>query len=50
VIELMWAAAYADGELSAHEQHVMRKIAGLLYVPDSTYIAAKMRAKAAAGA
>jgi uncharacterized tellurite resistance protein B-like protein len=50
VIELMWGAAYADGELSAHEQHIMRKVAGLLYVPDSVYIAAKMRAKAAAGA
>jgi uncharacterized tellurite resistance protein B-like protein len=50
VIELMWAAAYADGELSAHENHVMRKVAGLLYVGDSAYIAAKMRAKAAAGA
>lgn len=49
VVELMWTAAYADGELSAQEQHVMRKVAGLLYVPDSAYIAAKMRAKEAAG-
>jgi uncharacterized tellurite resistance protein B-like protein len=47
VIETMWIAAYADGELSAHEQHVMRKIAGLIYVGESAYIAAKMRAKAA---
>jgi uncharacterized tellurite resistance protein B-like protein len=49
VIELMWTVAYADGELSAQEQHIMRKVAGLLYMPDSGYIAAKMRAKAAAG-
>jgi uncharacterized tellurite resistance protein B-like protein len=49
VIELMWTAAYADGELSAHENHVMRKVAGLLYVGESAYIAAKMRAKSAAG-
>jgi uncharacterized tellurite resistance protein B-like protein len=48
VIELMWQAAYADAELSAHEQHVMRKIANLLYVPHSVYIAAKMRARDAA--
>ena len=27
VIELMWQVAYADAELSAHEQHVVRKIA-----------------------
>jgi uncharacterized tellurite resistance protein B-like protein len=48
VVETMWAAAYADGELSAHENHVMRKVADLLYVPHAEYIAAKMRAKAAA--
>jgi uncharacterized tellurite resistance protein B-like protein len=47
VIELMWHAAYADRELSAHELHLMRKIAGLLHIPDSVYIAAKMRAKEA---
>jgi uncharacterized tellurite resistance protein B-like protein len=40
--------AYADAALSAHELHLMRKVAGLLHVPDSAYIAAKMRAKAQA--
>jgi uncharacterized tellurite resistance protein B-like protein len=45
VIEHMWQVAYADAELSAWEQHLVRKIAALLHVPDSTYIAAKMRAK-----
>ena len=49
VVELMWEVAYADGTLSAHEQHVMRKIADLLYVSHGDYIAAKLRAKAAAG-
>jgi uncharacterized tellurite resistance protein B-like protein len=49
IVETMWAAAYADGELSAHEQHVMRKVADLLYVPQAAYIAAKMRAREAAG-
>jgi uncharacterized tellurite resistance protein B-like protein len=48
MIELMWQVAYADAELSAHELHLMRKVAGLLHVPDSAYIAAKMRAKAQA--
>lgn len=45
LIELLWRVAYADATLSAHEQHVVRKIADLLYVPHSAYIAAKMRAK-----
>jgi uncharacterized tellurite resistance protein B-like protein len=49
VIELMWQVAYADAELSAHEQHVVRKIADLLYVAHGAYIAAKLRARDAAG-
>jgi uncharacterized tellurite resistance protein B-like protein len=45
IIEHMWRVAYADTQLSAYEQHVIRKIADLLYVPHSAYIAAKMRAR-----
>ena len=45
IIELLWQAAYADARLSAHEQHVIRKIADLLYVSQSAYIAAKVRAQ-----
>jgi uncharacterized tellurite resistance protein B-like protein len=48
VIELMWQVAYADDALSAHEQHVLRKVAELLHVPHGDYIAAKMKARAAA--
>lgn len=50
VIELLWQVAYADDELSAHELHLMRKVAGLLHIPDSAYIAAKMRARDARAA
>lgn len=48
VIEHMWAVAYADAELSAWEQHLIRKVADLLYVSHGDYVAAKLRAKAAA--
>lgn len=48
VIEHMWQVAYADAELSAWERHLVRKIAALLHVPDSAYLAAKMRAKSRA--
>lgn len=48
VIELMWQVAYADGELAAHENHVMRRVAELLHVAHPDYIAAKMRARDAA--
>lgn len=50
LIELMWRAAYADAALSAHEQHLIRKIADLLYVSHPAYIAAKMRARDAVSA
>lgn len=49
VIELMWRVAYADSELSAHENHLLRKVADLLHVPHGEYIAAKLRAKAVGG-
>ena len=45
VLELMWRVAYADSVIDAHEQHLMRKIAALLHLPDSAYIAAKLRAR-----
>ena len=45
VIELMWRVAYADAELAAHENHVLRRIAELLHVTHGDYIAAKMRVR-----
>lgn len=49
VIEQLWRVALADAQLSAWEQHIVRKVADLLYVPHSVYIAAKLRAREAAG-
>jgi len=49
VIEAMWQVAYADGHLDVHENHVIRKVAGLLHVTHGEYIAAKMRAEEDAG-
>jgi len=48
VVELMWRIAYADAALSAHENHLMRRIGDLLYIPHGDYIAAKMRAQQSA--
>ena len=47
VIELMWRIAYSDASLSAHENHLMRKVADLLHITHGDYIAAKMRAQGA---
>ena len=49
IVELLWRVAYADSRLTTHEMHVVRKIADLLYVPHSAYIAAKMRAVGRSG-
>lgn len=49
VVELMWQVAYADAELSAHENHVLRRVGELLHVTHGDYIAAKIRAKGATG-
>lgn len=35
LIEMMWEIAFADGELSPYEAQLLRRIAGLLGVPDS---------------
>lgn len=50
VIELMWQVAYADGEISAHERHLMRRIADLLHVGHGDYVAAQRRAREASAA
>jgi uncharacterized tellurite resistance protein B-like protein len=34
LIEMLWEAAYADGELHDYEANLLRRIAGLLYVSD----------------
>lgn len=49
IVEAMWQVAMSDGHISAHENHLMRKIADLLYVGHADYIAAKQRARQAAG-
>lgn len=49
MLEHMWRVAYADGHLSAHERHVMWRIADLLHVPQGAYVHARMRAQQAAG-
>ena len=49
IVELMWRVAYADGRLSADENHLMRKIGELLYIPHGAYVAAKLRAREAVG-
>lgn len=34
IIEMMWEVAYADGVLHDYEAHLVRRVAGLIYVTD----------------
>lgn len=44
VIEMLWKVAYADGVLDPHEDMLVRRIAGLIYVPDRDRGVARKRA------
>jgi uncharacterized tellurite resistance protein B-like protein len=45
IIENLWHVAMIDGHLDAHELHLMRKLANLLYIGHADYVAAKQRAR-----
>ncbi len=44
-IETLWQIAFADKELHKYEEHVIRRIADLLYVSHSDFMASKLRVK-----
>lgn len=43
IIESLWRIAYADNELDKYEEHLLRRISDLIYVPHRDFIAAKHR-------
>jgi uncharacterized tellurite resistance protein B-like protein len=45
LIEMLWEVAYADGILAPQEDALIRRIAGLVYVPDSDRTAARRRVR-----
>lgn len=46
LLEELWRAAYADSDLQGHEEHLIRRVADMLHLPHSQFIAAKLRALA----
>ena len=44
LIEQLWRVAMADGRLDMYEEHLVRKLADLLYVAHADFILAKHRA------
>lgn len=49
IVELMWLVAFADSEKHPLEEHLIRRVAGLLHVPHPDFIDAKARARGASG-
>jgi uncharacterized tellurite resistance protein B-like protein len=45
LITSMWQVAYADGNLDKYEEHLIRQVAELTYVPHPDYIRSKLAAK-----
>ena len=43
VIEMLWEVAYSDGVLTGDEETLIRRVAGLIYVPDRQRGKAKRR-------
>lgn len=49
VVELLWEIAYADATACPFEEHLIRKLADLIYVDHADFIHAKLKARATAG-
>ena len=45
LIGMMWRVAMADNALSRYEEHLIRKVADLLYLPHADFIQAKQAAQ-----
>ena len=45
LVEHLWRIAFADGNLNPYEDHYVRKIAHLLYVPTTQCMVARNRAR-----
>jgi len=49
LVEHLWRVTFADGRLELYEDHYVRKIAHLLYVPNTQSMLARNRARGGGG-
>ncbi len=49
IIEMLWEVSYADGRVHDYEANLVRRVAGLLFVPDRDSGLARQRVKARLG-
>jgi uncharacterized tellurite resistance protein B-like protein len=43
IVEMLWRVSHADGRIDKHEEHLIRRIAGLLHVSDSERVRTKLK-------
>lgn len=48
LVQSMWQVAYADASLDKYEEHIIRRVADLVYLPHAEFIRARVSARAAA--
>lgn len=48
LIEMLWQVAFADGRVDKHEEHLIRRLVDLLFIPMADYVRAREAAEAAA--
>lgn len=44
IMEMLWRVACADGHVDKYEEHLLRRLADMLYVSESDYVRAKLAA------
>ncbi len=49
LITMLWQVAYADGRVDKHEEHLLRRLVDLLFIPMADYVEAREAAAAASG-
>ena len=50
VIEMLWRLSFADERLDKHEEQLIRRVAGLLHVPDRELLRLREKVRAVIGA
>lgn len=48
IVEMMWQVVYADGEKDHYEEHLLRRVAELLYLSHAEFIQARHKAEPSA--
>ena len=45
LVRSMWTLAYTDGDLDKYEEHTIRKVADLIYLPHTEFIRARKQVR-----